>query len=188
MNKSTHQIIVVFSFILLLVSCKGPSTADIIKTDEIRDIEDCIEEGGLIVESEYLKCVTEDGEFPLGLPPEETMEEPGAEDWAQEPFFTDLQALGEPLDFSWDMDLPVIGVHGKSVVLDSEIVFFFRFASAEDATAEMESLKEDGQSRSGTRVYWGEEARYFLNGAVVAVYTGSNQLVLDLLSRATEDR
>ncbi|PIR53238.1 hypothetical protein COU76_02365 [Candidatus Peregrinibacteria bacterium CG10_big_fil_rev_8_21_14_0_10_49_10] len=171
--------------LLLLSACKSSSTADVIPTEEVRDVKDCKEEGGLVVQGEYLKCVTESGEFPLGKPIQETQREPGAEDWKNEPFFLALQERGEALDFTWDMDPAVMGEHGKTVVLQNEMVFFFRFASAEEAQQDITSVQESGKTTKGMGVYWGEDAAYFRNGAVVAVYNGHNENIVSLLEQAS---
>ena len=169
---------------ILLVSCSVPPEQ--VDQGAIWDVQRCIDKGGLFVESQPPRCIVGENEYPMGLSNDEIKMEPGVEDWSDKSFFSELKQLGEPLDFVWDIDIPIIGQHGKTAVVDGEMVYFFRYASSEEANGERVSMEKEGTKSDGTAITWGEEVHYLQNGVLLAVYVGSNQDIVKLLEEAGE--
>ena len=168
--------------VLLLSACTWFSP---VETVEVWDFDRCISEGGLVV-AEPPKCLVGEEEHPLsntgGI-----LEVPAMHEWSDEAFFDALRALDEPLDFTWDVDIPLVGELGKTAVIHGELVYFFQYPTGEAAQAEKESMESLGQRTDGSFIHWGEEVHYFQKQRVIAVYVGSNAEITELLDRAAQE-
>lgn len=105
-------------------------------------------------------------------------------EWSDDELLNALRELGEPLDFIWDVESPIIGEVGKTAVISGELVFFFQYLSIESAQEERSSMQEKGEATDGSIINWGTDVHFAGKGAVIAVYVGSNPDVIDLLSQA----
>ena len=167
---------------LLLLGCRAGTEKS---ADEPQwTVDACLESDGLFIETKPPKCFVDGKEQSLdgtSILPEVEL---GYVDWSDEPFFKVLRSMGEPLDFVWDVEKPLIGQYGKSAVIEGEIVFFFRYSTAEEAVQERQNLEENEQAIDGSFVRWGDEVHYAQIDAVVAVYVGSNEEIIKLLGDA----
>src|SRR3989338_9117652 len=121
--------------VLLLSACTWFSP---VETVEVWDFDRCISEGGLVV-AEPPKCLVGEEEHPLsntgGI-----LEVPTVHDWSDEAFFDALRALDEPLDFTWDVDIPLVGELGGMALHTVEDLLLYMPRTHEDLT-EMSTIE-----------------------------------------------
>lgn len=173
----------VFPFALaLLAGCAaGPPPVE-----DPWTLDHCIGSGGLVVETRPPKCRIGEEEHPLEATNMVPQNLPAGSE-AKEADLSDLLIeRGIDVEEAWDIEDPLLGESGKTILVGDEFVFLFFFETQAEAKAQAASLSREGKTLAETYVDWGADALYVQSGRVIAVYVGEQQAVIDLLKEAEQ--